>query len=123
MSRIDIYHSRRCMFNLCAFWVRDEDGVGNSDEYRYKTQPDGYFYAKEVDSEMINNNVLFGAFMADEHHIMIESTDDLTGMTENSKVRYKNNDWRVESLQKQLIMKESQFNSKETYYWYIQLVR
>lgn len=123
MSRVDIYHSRRDMFNFCPFWVRNEDGIGNSEEYVYNKAPSGYFYAKEVDAETVGSNVIYGAFMADQHHILIESADDLTDMTENSIVKYKNHLWRVKDLQKRLIVKESEFSSIETYYWYIQLVR
>lgn len=123
MSRIDLYHSRRNMHNFCAFWVRDESGIGNSEEYVYKNKPTGYFYAKEIDAETVNNNIIFGAFMADQHHILIESADDLSGMTENSLVRYKGDIWRVENLQKRIILKETEYNSTTNYYWYIQLVR
>lgn len=123
MSRVNLRHSRRNMHNYCPFWVRDESGVGNSEEYAYKNQPNGYFYAKETEAENDNNNVLFGAFMADSHRVMLESVDNINDLTENSIVKYKNNYWRVESLQKRIILKETQFSSISSYHWYIQLVR
>lgn len=123
MSRIDIYHSRRAMFNYCTFWIRNEDGVGNSEEYIYKRQPSGCFYAKEVESENDDQNIIMGTFLADSHSIMLESRDDLSDMTENSLVRYKNLLWRVENIQKQLILKESEFCAIPTYNWFIRLIR
>ena len=123
MSRIDIYHSRRNMHQLCAFWTRDESGIGNSEAYDYKDQPDGYFYAKEITPETVDNNVLFSTFMADQHHTMLESTDDLEGLTENSRVLFKDQPWRVDSIQKHPIIKETEFCKFETFYWYVQLVR
>jgi hypothetical protein len=123
VSRVDIYHSRRSSHDLCAFWIRNEDGIGNSDEYFYKTPPTGYFYAKEINPETVNNNVIMGMFMADQHHIMLESTDDLSDMTENSRVRFNGEIWRVESLQKTPIIKENELCRFKAYYWYISLVR
>lgn len=123
MAGIDMHHSRRGMFNLCAFWVRDESGVGNSDEYIYKTKPTGYFYAKEERAEYDDTGTIMGAFMVHQHSILLRSNDDLTGITKNSLVRYRGNIWRVDNVQKETIIKESQYLNKPKYYWYIQIVR
>lgn len=111
------------MHNLCPFWVRNEDGVGNSEEYVYNRKPSGYFYAKEANAETNNTNIIVGSFMADQHMVMLKSADDLRDITENSIVRYNNCLWRVESIQKEPIRKESEFCSEMTYYWYLQLIR
>ena len=123
MSRVDIYHSRRGMYNLCPFWIRNEDGVGNSEEYIYNRKPSGYFYAKEVNAETNNSNIIAGSFMADQHIITLESADWLEDMTENSIVRYNGYLWRVDSVQKTPVRKESEFSSRISYYWYLQLIR
>lgn len=123
MSRVNLRHSRRNMHNYCPFWLRDERGVGNAEEYIYNRVPSGFFYAKETEAESDNNTVLFGSFMADSHRVMLESVDDLNDLTENAIVKYKNEIWRVESLQKRMIIKETQFSSIPSYHWYIQLMR
>ena len=123
MAGVDIYHSRRGMFNCCPFWIRSEEGVGNSEEYIYNRKPSGYFYAQKVEAENDSSNIIMGAFLADQHNVMIKSRDDLSGITENSLVKYKDKLWRVENIQKEEIIKECEFSSTTSYYWYLQLVR
>lgn len=123
MAGIDIYHSRRGSYNYCPWWSRDEGGVGNSEEYVYNRKPSGYFYAKKVEVENQDSNIIMGAFMADHHRTMIESKDDLEGMHENAIVKYKGELWRVESIQKNEYVKETEFSSVTTYVWNLQLER
>lgn len=123
MSGIDIYYTRRGMYNLCQFWDRDESGVGNSEEYTYYNLPDGTFYAKEANNESNEVQTLFGSFMADSHSILLESHDDLNGLRENCLVKFDNCLWRVENIQKKIRRKQSEFNPNFDYVWYIQLRR
>lgn len=124
MGRIDIYQTRRTHFFECAWWSRDEDGVGNSEEYIYKTRPTGMFYARPITSENSRANVIQGVFMADAHNVTIESNDDLNGIKVNDLVRFDDKIWIVaDSPQKLLRNKVAQFSKYNIYKWTISLRR
>lgn len=123
-GRIDIFQSRRTHFFSCAWWSRDESGVGNSEEEVYNTTPTGIFYARPITSENDRATVIQGAFMADAHNITIESNDDLTGIKVNDLVRFDNKIWIVDSSpQKLLRNKVAQFSGYNIYKWTIALRR
>lgn len=123
MAGIDVYHSRRGAYNYCTWWIRDEGGVGNSEKYIYNRKPSGYFYAKKVEVEANDSNIIMGTFLADHHRTMIQSKDDLSGMHENAIVKYKGKLWRVENIQADEYTKETEYSSETTYVWNLTLER
>lgn len=119
---IDTYYSRRGKFNLCQYWERDEEGVGNSEEYTYYNIPTGCFYAEQVNSENIQLQMI-DAFMADEHHIMISTNDYVPGMHPNCLVKWDGQIWRVENAQPKIRKKQSEYSPRFDYQWFIELRR
>lgn len=121
MSRVDLFHSRRGAFHRCLFWTRNERGIADSDSYIHNTTPAGVFYAKEGGAISVENNTLFDSFLLEQNDIMLISDDDLFDLTVNCLVLYDEKIWIVQNLQKQVHMRERQYNKKTAYTYYIQL--
>lgn len=122
-SGINIYHSRRINYNRCIYWERDESGIGNEENLIYEKKPAGIFYATESNAETNSTNMLAGVFMTEQYDILLESTDWLDGLHKDCLVKYNDQLWRVNEVQKKPYKKESAFRNKKTYKWFIGLIR
>lgn len=119
----DIYHSRRTHYYKCFYWLRDEDGINDSEAYIYNKEPDGMFDAKLLGSEQNDYQAISDSFMAANYRVTLFTTADINDLHENCIVKFDGYIWRVEDLQKQVHNKESQFNKHLDYNWYIKLRR
>ena len=123
MGGINTDYSRRTMPNLCAYWKRDESGVGNSDVLIYSQNPAGYFYARAITVERDNTSTIQDAFMADSHTVTIESNDDLDDIGVNDLVRYKGKIWRVDMSPQRVLRENKNMLSDVEEYKYILSLR
>ena len=128
----DLFQQRRNFNERCMWWIRDENEEYEEDELVYKRIPNGYFYAKEVNAETKDNNVIGGVIMVDRTSVTIESADDLIDIQSqieaknNVLVKYQNALWRVESVQKRKAhIQNSEFGKPThvSHYWYLNLVK
>lgn len=129
----DLFQSRRNCNIRCKWWSRDESEDYDEDELIYKRVPSGMFYAKEVNAEVQDDNVLANMFMLDKTSITIMSGDDLTSLY-NTKldiknkviVEYQGEIWRVENVQKRKArIQNSEFGNPDrlSHYWYLSLIK
>lgn len=128
----DLFQQRRNFNARCMWWSRDEGDEYEEDELVYKRIPNGYFYAKEINAETKDNNVLGGVIMVDRTSVTIESADDLIDIQSqiqaknNVLVKYQGDLWRVESVQKKKARIQNSEFGKPTHvshYWYLNLVK
>lgn len=128
----DLFQQRRNFNERCLWWARNEDEEYEEDEYVYKRVPDGSFYAKELNAETKDNNIIGGVIMVDRSSVTIESADDLIDIQakveakNNVLVKYQNELWRVESVQKRKArIQNSEFanDTHVSHYWYLNLVK
>lgn len=121
MSRVEIYHSRRVMFRICEFWLRDESPIYDRNEFVHQNKPSGRFYARQINAESKDANNINGVMLLDKNVITLESNDDLDDLTRGSLVKYNDELWLVEGVQKEPHLKESQFSKEMHYTYYISL--
>lgn len=119
MGRVDLFHSRRTNYNRCEYWIRDErNKSGSPSQWVLYNQSSGIFYAKPLTPKSTQANVVNGTWMLDSNHIVLETDDDVTDIDRGSIVKYDEGLWLVESVQREIHNKESEF-SKHTDYKYI----
>lgn len=126
----DLFQQHRNFNELCLWWLRKE--TEDEDELVYKRVPEGSFYAKEVNAETSDNNIINGVVMVDRTSVTIESSDDLIDIQtyvkakNNVLVQYQGDYWRVESVQKRKTRAQnSEFavDSQVSHFWYLSLVK
>ena len=103
----DLFQSRRNMNEICKWWSRDESEDIDGDELIYGRVPRGTFYAKEVNAEVQDDNIIAGMFAADKTAVTIMSSDDLSDLfnvyadiRNRALVEYQGEIWRGDSVQK-----------------------
>ena len=122
----DLFQSRRNYNEPCKWWSRNESDDYDEDVYVYKRIPTGTFFAKEVNAETDDNNIIGGIFMIDRDSVTIVSPDNLDGIKDRDWVEYQGNIWRVDSVQKRKArMQNSEFVSDRnvSHYWYLSLIK
>ena len=128
----DLFQQRRNFNERCLWWTRDEDDEYEEDEYIYNRVPEGTFWAKELNAETGDNNVIGGVVMVDRTSVTIESADDLIDIQSriqaknNVLVKYQGSLWRVESVQKRKArIQNSEFanDAHVSHYWYLNLIK
>jgi hypothetical protein len=120
MRNVDLFVSRRDLFVECEYWLRDTNSDPN--ELIYKSRnPNGTFDAKIPDTETLGKQILGGVFMFDTTNLMLETTDDIHMLKENDVVRYQNNFYMVEQIQKVAIRRNAQFFDDVQYKYYLSL--
>lgn len=108
MGSIDIYHSRRTNYAECYYWNRNEsDRVGDASNWIVNNAPSGSFYAKEISPQYNQQQQISNAFLYDANTISLQTDDDIEDMKRGCIVKYNNDVWMVESIQKQPHRKES----------------
>lgn len=116
MGNVDIYHSRRTNYEECLYWVRDErQSVGDLSQWILKNVPSGKFYAREVNPLYNQENAVVNSMMFDKNTISLETDDDVDDITRGCVVMYNGKPWIVDSVQRVLHRKESQFSSEKHY--------
>lgn len=123
---IDIMQSRRNYNVLCRWWTKNKEDDIDDSELVMKRIPNGIFYAKEINAETDNDNILGGVFMINRKNITIASPDNLEGISSEDHVEYQGIIWRVESVQKRKFrIQNSEFCRIDmcSHIWYLTLVR
>ena len=123
MAGINLDYSRRTMPNRCAWWRRDESGIGDSDQYVYVNSPSGYFYAKATSPERELTSEIQNAFMAKSRVVSIESNDDLGDISVNDLVRYKGRIWRVDASPQRILRENKNQQSDREEFKYVLSLR
>ena len=124
MGNVDLFHSRRTNYNKCEYWIRDErDATGSPSQWILYNQSSGTFYAKPVSVRSNQANVLNGVWMLDNNRVTIESDDDIEGIARGCLVKYDEELWLVESVQKEKHHKESEFRKHPDYKYIISMTR
>ena len=122
----DFFQPRRNFNEHCRWWSRNESDTYEDNELKYKRVPNGHFFAKEVDAETNDRNIIGGIFMIDRTRITIESPDNLSDIKSNDIVEYQGEFWRVDNVQKKKSRQQnSEFvnSNNVSYYWYLSLIK
>lgn len=104
-GRVDIYHSRRTMFNRCVYW--NVSGQRAAEDIVMDTEPSGIFYAKEISPNANRPQEIMNIFMFDDNTITLLTEDNVSDMKKNSIVRYAGQLWRVTNISRSIHLKES----------------
>ena len=122
----DLFQSRRNYNEPCKWWKRDESDNYEDNKIVYKRQPNGVFWAKEVNAETYQVATVGGSFKFDRQTVQIKSPDDLSGIDHMDIVEYQGELWIVETVQKtKAKMQHTQFATDRycSHYWYLDLRR
>lgn len=116
MGRVELFHSRRTKYNKCLFWVRDERvSIGDASKIVYNVKPSGLFYAKPVSVKTNQMNAISGAWSFDTDYITIETDDHVEDLKRDCIVKFDESIWIVDSVQKEIHLKESEFSKYNHY--------
>lgn len=118
---VDIFTSRRTMFDKCQFWKRNEDDYVDTNEIVYSIEPSGYFSAQQVSGEENSPQVIGGIYMFDSNRVTIKTNDDIEIIKKNDVVLFREEGWRVENVQKIPVKKVNQYCSEIYYTFYLRL--
>lgn len=129
----DLFQSRRNCNIRCRWWSRNETEDVDESELLYNRTPSGMFYAKEVNAEVQDDNIIGGVFMTDKTSVTIMSSDNLTSLSSEALnvknkvlVEYQGQIWRVENVQKRKArIQNSEFGNPNriSHYWYLSLIK
>ena len=129
----DLFQSRRNMNEECRWWSRNESDEIEEDELIFKRVPRGFFYVKEVNAEVQDDNIIAGIFAADKTSVTIMSADDLSDLYNDEQdvrnrvlVEYQGELWRVDNVQKRKArIQNTEFGRVEqaSHYWYLSLIK
>ena len=123
MGRVDLFHSRRTNYHKCEYYIRDErDSKGSPSQWVTYNQPSGSFYAKPISVKSTQMNVVNGTWNLDNNYITLETDDDIDDISRGSVVRFDEKLWIVESVQREIHNKESEF-CKHIDYKYVLALR
>ncbi len=124
MGRVDLFHSRRTNYHKCEYYIRDErNQSGSPSQWVLYNQPSGSFYAKPLSVKSTQMNVINGTWALDKNHIALETDDDVDDLSRGSVVRFDDELWLVESVQREIHNKESEFCKHIDYKYFIELTR
>lgn len=115
----NLLRGRRSEFDKCKYWVRSESDK-TLEEYKHNVKPSGIFYAKEITPENLQKLIINNVFMFDEHLITLYTKADLNA-NKGDLVEYNGDMWIINTCQKQIIHKHSQFMKSNITASYIQL--
>lgn len=122
----DLFQSRRNFNEHCRFWTRNESEKYDECELVYKRVASGSFWAKEVNAEVTNDNIINGVIILDRTSVTIMSPDNLEDITSRDVVEYQGELWRVENCQKRKAkIQNREFGkvSSVSHYWYLTLIK
>jgi hypothetical protein len=133
---VDMFTSRRKMFNECYYWCRskteenedlDED-LGKtifidpySKELSYEIDPSGTFEAIEINNYDRSSQIIGGSFMFDSSTVTLKTFDYIPELGVNDIVVYNDNVWRVVNISRRPMQRTKQFSVDVSYETYISL--
>lgn len=117
---IDIYHSRRTKYELCAYYTENPDR--NLNEWVLTQHPSGYIYCQPVDMRQLQQNQVNNAMMFDKDTYVLLTSDDCDDLKKGNVVLFRGHPWHVDNLTKELHLKESEFG-EDHYDTYIYIRR
>lgn len=128
----DLYQSRRTNFVKCRYWIAKDteafkdlgmEAIQSDDGYKISQYCDGFFMAKERTAEDNSKKIIENVYMYNVTNIQLETTDNISYLTQDSIVEYNGLYWRVTNIQKEKIKKQGQFLRKPSYKYYLSLTR
>lgn len=119
-AMIDIYHSRRAMYNKCKYWKRDES---KKSILEYNTEPSGFFYAKPDRSIQKQENQVSNVFHFDKTVFTLKTNDEVEDLTHGDIVEYRGEKYLVEEVSLGIHIKETEFSTQQHATTYIYLRR
>lgn len=124
MGRIDLFHSRRSNYHKCEYWIRDErDKSGSPQEWVLHNQSSGFFWAKPLSVKSTQANVINGSWMLDKNYITLETDDEISDIDRGSVVKFDDQLWLVEAVQREIHNKESEFSKHIDYKYVLSLTK
>ena len=124
MGNVDLFHSRRVNYARCEYWVRDErDSVGSPEQWILANRASGNFYARPVSTKNTQMDVVSGVWAFDSDHVTLETDEDVDDISRGSVVRYADQLWIVESVQRFAHWKESEFSKRQDYRYVLAMAR
>lgn len=124
MGRIDLFHSRRSNYNRCEYWNRDErNKSGSPSQWVLMNQPSGSFYAKPLSVKSTQISVINGTWSTDSNHTTLETDDEISDISRGSVVKFDEQLWLVEAVQREIHNKESEFSKHIDYKYIIALTK
>lgn len=128
---LDIWTSRRGNFIECEYWLKEDfvmdtnlvDFIKNpDDELVYQREPDGVFFAKELNAYTQDSQQIGETFMARRETITLETSDDISNLKRNDIVKFNDKRYRVDSIQKVPFKNQRQFlANSQSYTYYLSL--
>lgn len=131
-GNVDIFTSRRNCNNLCYYWIRRDNEDDSSiivsvdkdlNEMVYEREPDGSFYANEMQTYDSENQIIGGTFMFDQNFVTIVTEDNIPNININDIVVYDDEVWRISSISKRKRKRQNQFSRNCAYKTYLYLKR
>lgn len=111
---IDLYKSRRSNYIKCEWYAQNEDEEYVSlDQIKHFSFPAGAFYAKELNSYSVENQVSGNVFMADAHNVSLQTTDNVKALRNNDYVVFDGKLWRVDNKTTTPNNSQRQFRNRE----------
>lgn len=118
---IDLYKGHRTEFLLCEFWSVVGDGLVPPDQICYATKPTGTFFAKEVTPYVSENQDIDNSFLAEQKTVTLETKDNICKVNRNDIVKFNEENYRVDRIQKIPVKKHRQYMIKPSHTYYITL--
>ena len=118
---IDLYTSRRKAFLECEYWKQMEnDYIVPASQIEHELIPSGYFNAEIVNNLSENNQTIENVFMLKETSLTVMTFDDVSDLEINDVVKINGNKmpFRVETINKEPIKKQTQFMVVDVAYQY-----
>lgn len=124
MGRVDLFHSRRTNYHKCEYWIRDKrTASGTPSQWVLYNQSSGFFYAKPLSVKSTQMNVVNGVWALDNNHITLETDDDVIDIDRGCIVKFDEQLWLVEAVQREIHNKESEFCKHIDYKYIISLTK
>lgn len=112
---------RRRNFLKCFLFKRDNKDK-NLNELLYKKEYKAIFYARYLNPISKDRDTIGSAFQTTFSNVMLQSSDYLDGIVEVNDLVYFNNEWWVvNNIQKRCRIKESEYCSRPSYFYIIEI--
>lgn len=119
---VDIYASRRTSHLRCRSFRVEKGEHGSPEALVHGKSPDRTFFAREEAGRFNSANEVEASFQFDQSTRTISTEDDVGGLSQNWIVEVDGEAWKVESVQRIVIEKRSEFARHPQKVTYIQLV-
>lgn len=128
-DNVDMFTSRRTMFDLCYYWHRREEDLDDNaivyvdtdlNEMIYERSPDGTFYATDTNGIDSGNQKIGSSFMFDENYVTLRTRDHID-LNQNDIIVFREKVWRVTSITRRVIKRQNQYSRRPGYETYISL--